>query len=263
MISNLSYIHPKARLGNNVTIEPFAYIGENVEVGDGTWIGPHAVLMTGTTMGKNCRIFPGAVIGAIPQDLKYDGEESTLVIEDNVTVREFCTLNRGTKASMTTRIGKNSLLMAYVHIAHDCFVGENCILANNVNLAGHIELGDYVILGGLSGVHQFVKLGDHSMVAAGTIVRQDVPPYVKTGRDPLSYLGVNSIGLRRRGFTDEQINHIQDIYRILFVKGYNTKKAIEVIEETIEKSEERDYVLQFVKSAERGLIKGLTRNAKN
>ncbi len=256
MISTLSFVHSTAKLGENVTVEPFAYIGENVEIGEGSWIGPHATVLEGSFVGKNCKIFPGAVIGAIPQDLKYKGEKSTLVIEDNVTVRECCTLNRGTEASMTTRIGKGTLLMAYVHVAHDSFVGSNCILANNVNLAGHIEIGNQVIIGGMSAVHQFVKIGDHVMIGGGSLVRKDVPPFVKAAREPLSYVGVNSIGLRRRGFTNEQINHIQDIYRILFVKGNNVKKAIEIIEATIKETNEKEVILQFLGQADRGLMKG-------
>lgn len=256
MISTLSFVHSTAKLGENVTVEPFAYIGENVEIGEGSWIGPHATVLEGSFVGKNCKIFPGAVIGAIPQDLKYKGEKSTLVIEDNVTVRECCTLNRGTEASMTTRIGKGTLLMAYVHVAHDSYVGSNCILANNVNLAGHIEIGNQVIIGGMSAVHQFVKIGDHVMIGGGSLVRKDVPPFVKAAREPLSYVGVNSIGLRRRGYTNEQINHIQDIYRILFVKGNNVKKAIEIIEATIKETNEKEIILQFLGQADRGLMKG-------
>jgi UDP-N-acetylglucosamine acyltransferase len=256
MISNLSFVHSTAKLGQNVTVEPFAYIGENVEIGDGSWVGPHATILEGSFIGKNCKIFPGAVIGAIPQDLKFKGENSTLVIEDNVTVRECCTLNRGTEASMTTRIGKGSLLMAYVHVAHDSFVGSNCILANNVNLAGHIEIGNHVIIGGMSAVHQFVKIGDHAMIGGGSLVRKDVPPYVKAAREPLSYVGVNSIGLKRRGFTADQVNHIQDIYRILFVKGNNVKKAIDIIDVTIRESAEKEAILAFLNQADRGLMKG-------
>lgn len=256
MISNLSYIHPSARLGEDVTVEPFAFIGENVEIGNGTWVGPHATVLEGSFIGANCKIFPGAVVGAIPQDLKFKGEKSNLVIEDNVIVRECCTLNRGTEASMTTRIGHGTLLMAYVHVAHDCFIGRNCILANNVNLAGHIEIGNQVIIGGMSAVHQFVKIGDHAMIGGGSLVRKDVPPFVKAAREPVSYVGVNSIGLRRRGFTNEQINHIQDIYRILFVKSNNVKKALETIEATIPESAEKEYILQFLNQADRGLMKG-------
>ncbi|MFZ1749510.1 MAG: acyl-ACP--UDP-N-acetylglucosamine O-acyltransferase [Saprospiraceae bacterium] len=256
MISNLSYIHPTAILGEGVQVEPFAYIGQQVEIGAGTWVGPHATVLEGSFVGNNCKIFPGAVVGAIPQDLKYKGEKSTLIIEDNVTIRECCTLNRGTEASMTTRIGKGTLLMAYVHVAHDSFVGTNCILANNVNLAGHIEIGNQVIIGGLSAVHQFVKIGDHAMIGGGSLVRKDVPPYVKAAREPLSYVGVNSIGLRRRGFSNEQVNHIQDIYRILFVKGNNVKKAIDIIDATIQESPEKESIMDFLSKADRGLMKG-------
>ncbi|MBK8626880.1 MAG: acyl-ACP--UDP-N-acetylglucosamine O-acyltransferase [Saprospiraceae bacterium] len=256
MISNLSFVHPTAKLGQSVTVEPFAYIGENVEIGDGSWVGPHATILQGSYIGKNCKIFPGAVIGAVPQDLKFKGENSTLIIEDNVIVRECCTLNRGTEASMTTRIGKGTLLMAYVHVAHDSYVGSNCILANNVNLAGHIEIGNHVIIGGLSAVHQFVKIGDHAMIGGGSLVRKDVPPYVKAAREPLSYVGVNSIGLKRRGFTADQVNHIQDIYRILFVKGNNVKKAIDIIDVTIKDSVEKEAILAFLNQADRGLMKG-------
>lgn len=256
MTNHLAFVHPDARIGKNVTIEPFAYISGDVEIGDGTWIGPQATVMDGTRIGNNCRIFPGAVVGAIPQDLKYKGEASTLIIGDNVTVRECCTLNRGTEASMTTKIGSNTLLMAYVHVAHDCFIGSNCILANNVNLAGHIEIGNHVIIGGLSAVHQFVKIGDHAMIGGGSLVRKDVPPYVKAAREPLSYVGVNSIGLRRRGFNDDQINHIQDIYRILFVKGTNVKKSMETIDATVSASEEKEKIMNFLNQADRGLMKG-------
>ena len=256
MTDKLTFVHPDAKIGKNVQIEPFAYISGDVEIGDNTWIGPQATVMDGTRIGNNCRIFPGAVVGAIPQDLKYKGEASTLIIEDNVTVRECCTLNRGTEASMTTKIGKNTLLMAYVHVAHDCFIGSNCILANNVNLAGHIDIGNHVIIGGISAVHQFVKIGDHAMIGGGSLVRKDVPPYVKAAREPLSYAGVNSIGLRRRGFTDEQIIHIQDIYRILFVKGTNVKKSMEIIEATVPASQEKETIMNFLIQADRGLMKG-------
>ncbi len=256
MISNLSYIHPDARLGANVVVEPFAYVGPGVEIGEGTWIGPHATILEGSFIGRNCKVFPGAVVGAIPQDLKYHGENSTLIVGDNVTIRECCTLNRGTEASMTTKIGKGTLLMAYVHVAHDCFIGENCILANNVNLAGHIIIGDYVIIGGVSAVHQFVKIGDHAMIGGGSLVRKDVPPYVKAAREPLSYAGVNSIGLKRRGFTDEQVNIIQDIYRVLFVKNSNVKKAMDIIEATFPETHEKEVIVGFLTQADRGLMKG-------
>lgn len=251
-----SFIHPEATIGENVTIEPFTTIEADVIIGDGTWIGPHVTIMNGSRIGKNCKIFPGAVIGAIPQDLKFKGEYSTVELDDEVIVREYCTLNRGTKASQCTTIGKGSLLMAYVHVAHDCHIHKYCILANGVTLAGHIEVEEYAILGGLTAVHQFVKIGAHAFIGGGSLVRKDVPPFVKAAREPLSYAGINSVGLRRRGFTTDQIHQIQDIYRILFIKGYNVSKAVEIIEAEIEATPERNYILDFIRKADRGLMRG-------
>lgn len=252
----MNIVHPKAKVGENVHIGPFTTVAEDVVIADGTWIGPNVSIMDGTRLGKNCKVFPGAILGAVPQDLKYQGEETILEIGDNVIIREYCTINRGTKAHYVTQIRDNTLLMAYVHVAHDCIIGQNCILANNVNLAGHIEIGDFAILGGLTAVHQFVKIGDHTMVSGGSLVRKDVPPYVKAAREPLCYVGVNSIGLRRRGFNNTQINHIQDIYRILYVRGNNTTQAIEIIETTVPSSRERDHILSFIRNADRGIMKG-------
>lgn len=252
----MNNIHPSVNIGENVELGSFITIEENVTIGEGSWIGSNAVILNGSRIGKNCKIFPGAIIGSIPQDLKFDGEESTIEIGDNTVVREYCTLNRGTKANGKTIIGKNVLLMAYVHIAHDCVIGNNCILANGVNMAGHIELEDHVIIGGMTAMHQFVKVGEHSMVGGGSLVRKDVPPYIKAAREPLSYVGVNSIGLRRRGFTNEQINHVMDIYRILFVKGYSLNKAKAIVETTIKSTPEREKILNFIESADRGIMKG-------
>lgn len=254
--SPLSVVDPGALIGENVTISPFVVIEEDVVIGEGTWIGPHVTIMKGSRIGKNCRIFPGAVIGAVPQDLKYDGEYATLEVGNNVTIREYCTLNKGTRANDRTVISDNCLLMAYVHIAHDCVLGKNVILANNVNLAGHIEVGDFTVLGGLTAVHQFVKIGPHVMVGGGSLVRKDIPPFVKAVREPLSFGGVNSIGLRRRGFSSDQINTIQEIYRILFVRGNNITQALRLIETSIDPSPERDLILDFVRSADRGVMRG-------
>ncbi len=258
MVDNhtLSFVHPNAQIGANVTIEPFVTIKEDVVIGEGTWIGSNVTIMDGVRIGKNCKIFPGAIVGAVPQDLKFQGEESTLEIGDNVIIREYCTLNRGTLANYKTEIGSNSLLMAYVHVAHDCVIGKNCILANNVNLAGHIEVGDFAVLGGLTAVHQFVKIGQHAMVGGGSLVRKDIPPFVKAAREPISYAGVNSIGLRRRGFTEEQVHCIQDIYRVLFVKGNNTTQAIKAIKDSIADCKEKEQILTFIASSTRGLMKG-------
>ncbi len=251
-----NYIHPDATIGEGVVIEPFVTIAADVEIGDGTWIGPNVCIMDGARIGRDCRIFPGSVISAIPQDLKFKGEYSLVEIGDRVTIRECCTINRGTAASLRTVVGNDVLLMAYVHVAHDCVVGDHCVLANNVNLAGHVEIGEYAVIGGLAGVHQFVHIGDHAMIAGGIIVRKDVPPYVLAAHEPTTYAGVNSTGLRRRGFTNEQIRSIQDIYRILFVKGYNYQHAIALIETEIPPGFEREKILEFVRTAGRGLIKG-------
>lgn len=259
----LSYIHPQTKIAHNVVIEPFVTIHKNVEIGEGTWIGPNVTIMEGATIGKNCEIFPGAVISAIPQDLKFQGEDSSVEIGDNVTIREFVTINRGTKYSNKTVIKNNCLLMAYVHVAHDCIIGSDCILANNVNLAGHIEIGDNAIIGGMSAIHQFVKIGTHAFISGGSLVRKDVPPYVKAAREPLSYVGVNSIGLRRKGFTSQQINGILDIYRILFVKNANISKAVNIVEAEVPASDERDEILGFIRESVRGVMKGFSQRYDN
>ncbi len=255
----LAYVNPQAKVANNVVIEPFVTIDKNVEIGEGTWIGSNVTIMEGARIGRNCKIFPGSVISAIPQDLKFKGETTTVTIGDNTTVREFVTINRGTKASYETIIGKNCLLMAYVHIAHDCIVGDNCILANAVTLGGHIKIDDWAIIGGLSAIHQFVNIGKHVMISGGSLVRKDVPPYTKAAREPLSYVGINSIGLRRRGFTPEKINQIQDIYRIIYLKEYNVSQAISYIEANLPATKERDEILSFINRSSRGIMKGYTR----
>ncbi len=252
----IGYIHPDAQIGTKVTIGPFSYIDKNVVIGDGTWIGPGATLFEGARVGKNCKIFPGAVIAGIPQDFKYQGEDTTAEIGDNTTIREYVTINRGTSYANQTIVGSNCLLMAYVHVAHDCILGDHVILANNVNLAGHVEIEDWAILEGLVAVQQFIKIGAHSFVAGGSLVRKNVPPYVKAAREPLSYAGINTIGLKRRNFSQETINHIQDIYRLLYIKGYNTTHALELIERTITPSEERDNILGFIRNADPGIMKG-------
>jgi len=246
-------------MAKNVVIEQFVNIEKNVEIDEGTWIGSNVTIMEGARIGKNCKIFPGAVISAIPQDLKFEGEETSVIIGDNTTVREFVTINRGTKANNKTRIGDNCLLMAYVHIAHDCTIGNNAILANACNLAGHIDIDDWAILGGLSAVHQFVHIGAHTMVSGGSMVRKDVPAFTKAGRDPLAFIGVNSIGLRRRGYTNERINAIQEIYRILYLRGQNISQAVRYIEANIPSTPDRDEILSFIANSKRGLMKGYTR----
>lgn len=259
MIHPLTYIHPESKIGANVTIDPFTTIHKNVVIGDGTWIGSNVTIMEGARIGKNCRIFPGAVISAIPQDLKYKGEETMTIIGDNCTIRECVTINRGTGDRQRTKIGNNCLIMAYSHIAHDCEVGDYCIFSNNTTLAGHITVGDNVVLAGLTAVQQFVRIGSHAFVTGGSLVRKDVPPYVKAAREPLSYAGVNSVGLKRRGYDTQKINHILDIYRILFVRGYNVSKALNIIEAEIPVSDERDEIITFVRETGRGIMRGYMR----
>ena len=254
----LAYIHPGAKIATNVVVEPFTTIHNNVQIGSGTWIGSNVTIMEGARIGKNCRIFPGAVISAIPQDLKFDGEDSLVIIGDNTTIRECVTVNRGTKALGKTQIGDNCLIMATSHIAHDCVIGNNCILANGSVIAGHVTVGDYAILSGLVAVHQFIHIGQHALVSGGSLVRKDVPPFTKAGKEPLSYVGINSIGLRRRGFDTEKIREIQDIYRILYQKNYNNSQALGKIEAEMEATKERDQIILFIKNSQRGIMKGYT-----
>ncbi|SFC17864.1 UDP-N-acetylglucosamine acyltransferase [Flexibacter flexilis DSM 6793] len=256
MIQPLAYIHPEAKLAPSVVVEPFAVIHKNVEIGEGSWIGSHAVIMEGARIGKNVKVFPGAVISSVPQDLKFEGEDTIAVVGDNTVVRECVTISRGTKDKYKTVVGANCLLMAYVHVAHDCIIGDNCIIANTVQLAGHVEVDDWVVIGGSSAVHQFVKIGAHSMISGGSLVRKDVPPFVKAAREPLSYAGINSIGLRRRGFTSEQISQVQEIYRILYLSGVNNTTAMDKIEMEFAASDERDLILNFFRNSERGMMKG-------
>ncbi len=254
----LAYVHPGAKIARNVVIDPFTTIHNNVEIGEGTWIGSNVTIMEGARIGKNCNIFPGAVISAVPQDLKFGGEESLAVIGDNTTIRECVTINRGTVASGQTKIGKNCLIMATAHIAHDCHIGDNAIIVNGVALAGHVTVGDFAIIGGLAAVHQFISIGDHAMISGGSLVRKDVPPFTKAAKEPLSYVGINSVGLRRRGFSTEKIREIQDIYRILYQKNYNTTQALSIIEAEMEATTERDEILDFIRNSSRGIMKGYT-----
>lgn len=254
----LAYVHPGAKIATNVVVEPFTTINNNVIIGSGTWIGSNVTIMEGARIGKNCRIFPGAVISAIPQDLKFEDEDSLAIIGDNTTIRECVTINRGTKAFGKTIIGNDCLIMATTHVAHDCVIGDNCILANGTVVAGHVTIGDYAILSGLVAVHQFIHIGQHALVSGGSLVRKDVPPFSKAGKEPISYIGINSIGLRRRGFETEKIREIQNIYRILYQKNYNTTQALEILEAEMEATNERDQIILFIKNSQRGIMKGYT-----
>jgi len=256
MNHQLASVHPDAKIAPNVEIESFVSISKDVEIGEGTWIGPNVTIMEGARIGKHCQIFPGAVISAIPQDLKYGGEYTTTEVGDNTTIRECVTINRGTKSKNKTVVGNSCLLMAYAHVAHDCIIGNNVILGNVCTLAGEVIVDDFAILSGLVAVHQFVHIGSHVIISGGSLVRKDVPPFVRAAREPLAYVGVNSIGLRRRNFSNDTINEIQEMYREIYLKGNNNSQAIENIETSHEVSPERDKILNFLKTSQRGIIKG-------
>jgi UDP-N-acetylglucosamine acyltransferase len=255
MISNLAYIHPDAQLGENVTIEPFTYIAENVIIGDNTWVGPSTSILDGARIGKNCKIFPGAVVSGIPQDLKFAGEETTAEIGDNTILREGVTVNRGTVAAGKTVVGSNCLLMAYSHVGHDCVVGNNCILANIAGLAGEAKVDDYAIISGGTFVHQFSRIGSHVIIGPLCKVRMDVPPFIKAERDPQSFMGLNIVGLTRRGFGKERIDKIHDIYRTIYLKKMNISQALENVEKTFAPSEDRNYIIDFIRKSQRGIIR--------
>jgi len=256
MIHSLTNIHPDARIAEGVTVESFTTISGDVEIGEGTWVGPNVTIMDGARIGKNCKIFPGAVISAVPQDLKYKGEETQAFIGDNVLIRECVTINKGTAALGYTKVGNNCLLMAYVHIAHDCVVGNNAILVNSVGLAGEITIGDFAYIGGKVGVHQFVNIGAHTMVQGGSLVGKDIPPFVMAGRYPVQYTGLNTIGLRRRGFDNDRIDQIHEVYRMIYNQGLNTTQAVSEIEKVIPASTDRDEIISFIRKSKRGIVKG-------
>ena len=250
----LPYIHPNAKIGKDVVISPFSYIYGDVEIGDGTWIGPNVTIMDGARIGKNCKIFPGAVISAEPQDLKYQGEITTVEIGDNTVIRECVTIHKGTVDRMKTVVGSDCLIMGYVHIAHDCFVGKGCILANYSALSGHCIIEDYAILEGKCGAQQFIRIGKHAFIGGATYIRKNVPPYVKAAREPISYMGVNAIGLRRRGYSEEVVNNIQNIYRVLFQRGTNISQAIDIICQEFPESPELTEIIEFVRASDKGII---------
>lgn len=255
-MGKMNEIHPDAKIGQNVVVESFSSISSDVEIGDGTWIGPNVTIMDGARIGKNCRIFPGSVISAIPQDLKYNGERTTAEIGDNSTIRECVTINKGTTDMMKTSLGSNSLVMAYSHLAHDAQVGNNVILANNATIAGHVIVEDYAILEGLVAVQQFVRIGAHSFITGGSLVRKNVPPFVKAAREPLSFAGINSVGLKRRGFSTDDVRVIEDIYRILYIKGTNMSNAMKEVESEIPDNKYKKLILEFIEQSPKGVIKG-------
>lgn len=256
-ISKFASVHPDARIGRDVVIEPFTAIAADVEIGDGTWIGPNATLMDGARIGQQCRIFPGAVIGAIPQDLKFAGEKTTAEVGDHTTIRECVTINRGTVDRNRTAVGSHSLLMAYVHLGHDCTVGDHVVIANSVNLAGHVTIDDWAILEGNVAVQQFTRIGAHSFIAGASLVRKNVPPYVKAAREPLSFVGVNVVGLRRRGFDDPTVARIEDIYREIFVRNNNLERALQNVEQLFKGTPEQLLITEFIRNSPKGIMRGL------
>lgn len=252
----MAFVHPEARLGDNVIVEPFAYIDSNTEIGDGTRVMTQATILYGARIGKNCTIFPHAAIAGIPQDLKFQGEDTTAIIGDNTIIRECATVNRGTSSKGFTRVGDDCLIMAYSHVAHDCVLGNHVILGNTTQLAGEIEIDDYAIISGGSLAHQFSKIGAHVMIQGGSRISKDIPPFVMVGREPITYVGLNIVGLKRRGFSRDRINSIQEVYRYLYMSGYNISQAVERIEQELPVTDDRELILNFIRSSSRGIIRG-------
>lgn len=255
MISPLAYIHPEAQIGENVEIGPFVFIDKNVVIGDNNTIMPNANILYGARIGNGNRIFPGAVIGAIPQDLKFKGEETTAEIGDNNTIRENVTINRGTAAKGKTIIGNDNLLMEGVHVAHDATIGNGCIIGNSTKFAGEIIIDDYSIISASVLMHQFCRVGGYGMIQGGCRFSKDIPPFIIAGRDPIAYCGINIVGLRRRGFSNEIIENIHNAYRIIYNSGKNTTEALEQIKEEIPMSAEIEYVISFIENSQRGIIR--------
>ncbi len=256
----MAIIHPtalvdaRAEIAENVTIGPFAIVEANVQIAAGCEIRPYVHLASGTRLGRDCRVFTGAVIGTAPQDLKFGGEETTVHIGDRTTIREYATINRGTKDHWETRVGSDCLIMSYAHIAHDCVIGNHCILANAVNLAGHVVIEDWASIGGMVPIHQFVRIGRHSFIGGGYRVAKDVPPYILAVNEPLTYAGLNSVGLRRRGFTEEQLLALKRAYKIIFKSNLNVSQAVQHLRAAGELTEEVKIVLEFIEKSERGII---------
>ena len=253
--SSLSVVHPNAKIGKDVVIGPFVTIDDNVEIGDGTVIDSNAVIMSGARIGKNCHIHSSAVVSGTPQDLKFKGEDSVAIIGDNTIIREFATIHRGTASKGKTVVGSNCLIMAYCHVAHDCVVGDHVIMSNTVQIAGEVVVGDWAVLGGGALIHQFTCIGQHVMLQGGSLVNKDLPPYIMAGRLPISYEGVNSVGMLRRGFTRDQVHHIQDVYRMLYQSNLNISDALQRITEEIPQTAERDSIVEFVRNSKRGVVR--------
>lgn len=252
----LAFIHPEAKIADSVVIDPFVTIDKDVEIGEGTHVYSNATILQGTRIGRNCQIFPGAVVGAIPQDLKFRGEQTFVFIGDNTVIRECATIHRGTASKGKTVVGSNCLIMAYSHVAHDCVLGNHIIMSNATQLAGEVVVDDYAILGGGTLVHQFTHIGAHAMIQGGSRVNKDIPPYIVAAREPVCYCGINSVGLRRREFTKEQLAVIQDVYRIIYQSGFNVSQALEQVKMQIPTCPECDEIVDFIADSPRGIIKG-------
>jgi len=257
-IDSRAIVNPEADIAEDVSIGPFSIIEEDVIIKSGTKIESNVVIAAGSRIGKNCRIFHSAVIGTIPQDLKFEGEYTNVYIGDNTTIREFCTINRGTKASGKTIVGSDCLLMIYVHIAHDCVIGDNVILSNTVNMAGHVQIDDYAIIGGVVPIHQFVHIGKYAFIGGGLRVDRDVPPYVLAAGQPLAYKGLNSVGLRRKNFPPELRSRIKSVYNTIYNKNMNVTQALEYLNADEEQTPEIQEIYRFIKSSERGIISSNT-----
>jgi UDP-N-acetylglucosamine acyltransferase len=256
MISKLANIHPGARIAPDVEVSPFVSVYGDVEIGEGCWIGPNAVIMDGARIGKNVKIYPGAVISGEPQDMKFQGEVTTVEIGDNTIIREYVTVNRGTRAKEKTVIGKDCLIMSYVHIAHDCVLKDRVIMGSYAGLAGEVEVDNWAIISPGCLVHQFVRIGSHVMIQGASKVNKDVPPFSLSGREPISFTGINSIGLRRRGFSNDTIYAIQEVYRIIYQRALNISDALEFVEANLPASNERDEIIMFIRDSKRGIIRG-------
>lgn len=256
MIHKTAIIDAKAELDSGVEIGPYCIIGPQVKIAKNTKLAPHVVIDGWTKIGEGCRIFQFASLGAIPQDLKYKGEESWVILGNNNTIREFVTIHRGTAQSGgKTIMGDNNLLMAYSHVAHDCKIGNQVILANAATLAGHIEIEDYAIVGGLVGIHQFLKLGRHCIIGGGSGVNQDIPPYMMANGQRAKLYGVNNIGLKRHNFSPEAVSNLKKAYHIIFRSGLTVKKALDQVQTEIKNSPEVDHLISFIKSSERGITR--------
>jgi len=254
-IHSTAIVDPKAELAEDVSIGPYSIVHGDVKIDAKTEIGPHVLIDSGTIIGRNCKIHKGAILGTPPQDLKFGGEKTYLRIGDNTIIREYATLNRGTEWRGETVIGKNCFIMIYAHVAHDCLIGDHVILANSVNLAGHIEIGDYVIIGGIVPVHQFVKIGSHSIIGGGFRVQKDVCPFMMVAGYPLKTVGLNLVGLKRRGFSEKSIDILRQVYKIVFRSKLNTSQAVEKIKNEIELIPEVKEILNFIQKSDRGIIK--------